>query len=77
MDLLEVVAYLDEELQPTDRRAANERFSGIFEAAVGHQRQLEEERKERRRLSREGKRRQRSSGGARNEKHSHPEEHLF
>jgi hypothetical protein len=77
MDLPELVAYLDDDLDPTDRRAANHKFSGIFEAAIGDQRQLEQERKERRRLAREEKRRQRDSVEDRDEQRSHQEEHLF
>jgi hypothetical protein len=80
MDLPELVAYLDDDLDPTDRRAANQKFSGIFEAAVGDQRQREAELKERRRIAREGKRRQRDSEKDledTNEQRSYREEHLF
>jgi anti-sigma factor RsiW len=80
MDLPDLVAYLDGNLDPTDRRAANRKFSSIFEAAVGDQRQREAGRKERRRLAREEKRRQRDSVEDledTDEQRSHREDYLF
>lgn len=77
MDLLELVAYLDEELNSADRKAANKRFSEIFEAVAGNQRQLEEERRERRQLYREQRRRKGSAKTREEKQNGPPEDPLF
>lgn len=80
MDLPDLVAYLDNDLEPTNKRAANKKFASIFEAVVGHQRHLEEERKERRRIAkgtREAKRRQGEQKKPRADEHGETEDTLF
>ena len=53
MNLLELVAYLDEELVAGDERGAAKKFREILEEAVGREQEYEAERKERRRRARE------------------------
>lgn len=77
MDLVEMVAYLDEELEVGDRQRAGERFAGILEAAVRGEQESEEGRKEEKRQEREEKRWQKGVARARANHPGIPEERLF
>lgn len=72
-ELLELVTYLDEELQVGDREGASEKVGEIVEAAIGRDQEREQARKSRRRRSR-GKR---SSEGGLSGEPERPDERLF
>lgn len=77
MGLTELIAYLDQDILADDVRRANERFSEIFEAVVGREREREERRRERNRRARDERRRRRESAEAGNAEQGFSEQHLF
>ncbi len=76
MGLTELVAYLDRDVPAGDVRRANERFAEIFEAAVGRERERENQRRERNRRARD-ERRRRESAEAGNAEQGFSEQQLF
>lgn len=76
MGLNELVACLDRDVAAGDARRANERFTEIFEAAVGRERERENQRRERNRRSRDERRRRKELSEAEN-KRGFSEQHLF
>lgn len=77
MGLLELIAYLDEGLEVGDERGASEKFGEILEAAISRERELEAERKERRRRAREERYWQKGLKRARESEQGRSEERLF
>lgn len=77
MDLIDLIAYLDEGLQPRDRRSAHEKFAEILEAEVRREQEREGERKERKLQASQERRWQRGLARAQARKEGWPQERLF
>jgi hypothetical protein len=77
MGLLELIAYLDEDLEVGDERGASQKFGKILEAAVRREQEHEAERKERRRRAREERYWQKGLKRARESEQGCSEERLF
>jgi hypothetical protein len=77
MDLIDLIAYLDEDLGVRDRRNAHEKFAEILEAAVRREHEREDERKERKLQASQERRWQRGLARARARKEGWPQEKLF
>jgi len=77
MGHLELIAYLDEGWEVEDERGASEKFGEILEAAISRERELEAERKERRRRAREERYWQKGLKRARESEQGRSEERLF
>lgn len=77
MGLLELVAYMDEDLEVGDERGASEKFGEILEGAVRKQQEREADRQEQRRRAREERYWQKGLTRARKREQGHSEERLF
>lgn len=77
MGLTELMAYLDEDVPEGDARSANAKFSEIFEAAVGGERERETQRRERNRRSADQVRRRKGSAMDAGEERGFSDEQLF
>ena len=77
MGLIELVACLDRDVLADDIRRANEKFAEIFEAAVGRERERENQRSERARQTRHERRRRKESAKAEDDRQGFSEQHLF
>ncbi len=77
MGLLELIAYLDEDLEVGDERGASQKFGKILEAAVRREQEHEAERKERRRRAREERYWQKGLKRTRESEQGYWEERLF
>ncbi len=77
MELLELIAYLDEGLEAGDERGASERFGEILEAAVSCEQKHEAERRARRRQAREERYWQKGLERAREREQGPSEQSLF
>ena len=77
MELLKLIAYLDEGLEVGDERGASQKFGKILEAAVRREQEHEAERKERRRRAREERYWHKGLEQARESEQGYWEERLF
>lgn len=77
MGLLDLVAYLDGDLEVGDERGASEKFGEILETTVRRGQEREADRQERRRRAREERYWQKGLRRAREREQWHLEESLF
>lgn len=77
MQLLQLLAYLDPDLDGEDTQDAGQRFSLILEARIRADQEYKQERKERRRLAREANRLQKGLQRQRSKQQSETEDTLF
>ena len=77
MQLLELVAYLDPEMTPDDKRAAAQRFSQILEDRISTEQQRQHQRSESRQRAREESRWQKGLQNQRSKQQGGSEDTLF
>lgn len=77
MELLELVAWLDPELDADDRQGAGQRFAHILEARLREEQAREQQRTEKRQRAREQKKWQKGQEESRTRKQGEIEDSLF
>jgi hypothetical protein len=77
MELLELVAYLDEGLESGDKREASKKLGEILEGAVRQEQEYEAERREKRRKAREERYWHKGLKRAQQRERGYSEERLF
>lgn len=77
MELLELVAYLDPELDAADKQGAGQRFAYVLEACLREEQEREQQRTEKRQRAREQRKWQKGLKDSRARKQGKIEESLF
>lgn len=77
INLLDLVAYLDPGLEPTDRHGGGQKFSQLLEERINHERHLQHQRSEKKQRTREENRWQKGLHRQRSKQRGGTEDTLF